>query len=101
MARTRTPEFVQTNTFVPVRGFKIERIRGMRLVLADVMYIGPVIDQAALARLEAELAELRRSSTPRTRSGAEYRAALDGIRSKICALRRVEVWRREYKVLSR
>ena len=97
----RTPDFIQTNTFVPVKGARVETIHGTRIVLADVMYVGPVVDQTALAALEAELAELRRGSTPRTRSGAEYRAALDGIRSTLCALRRVEVWRREYKVLSR
>ena len=97
----RTPDFIQTNTFVPVKGARVETIHGTRIVLADVMYVGPVVDQAALARLEAKLAELRRSSTPHTRSTCEYRAALDGLRSKICSLRRVEVWRREYKVLSR
>lgn len=97
----RTPEFIETSTFVPVKGAKVEKIRGVKVILADVMYIGPVKDQSKLVQLEAELAELRRNSTPHTRSTVEYRLQLDRIQSKICSLPRVEIWRREYKILSR
>ena len=104
-------KLLATNTFVP-RG-NAEWVDGCVIVLADVLYYGPVKDQAEYVRLDNEMKEKREYiKKERQRSNhrellmycAPYRYArrrVNEIKELISHLPRVEVWRREYKVLGR
>ena len=98
-------KLMMSDDYSPVAGAVPEWVDGQVIILADVLYWGPIKDPSENIRLEKELLEVRE----RLKNCPEYmpdvKANLKCLRRelklKIATLPRVEVWRREYKVLGR
>ena len=95
-------KLLMTETWVPRGPFQWVIADGHVVCPADVLYLGPIKDPGSVVRARQELNEL--NEITRLRGGAKYISAetyhrRKELRAFLDAPPRMEVWRREFKVL--